>query len=134
MGRPMAERPHRQRLGRRGEDAAARELTRRGYAILDRNWRPTGSVRGELDLVARHGEDLVVVEVKARTGRAWGGPELAVGPVKQRRLSRLLDAYLAEHDDLGETNCRFDMVALVLDRTGHVATCEVYPAAFDYAD
>ena len=60
---------HRQSLGKRGEDLACEELERRGYAIVDRRFRTRC---GELDIVARDGDVLVFVEVKARSGSSFG--------------------------------------------------------------
>ncbi len=120
----------RKRLGRRAEKLAARELRRRGYRVVVANWR---CEIGEVDLIARDGGDLVVVEVKARIGDDFGGPELQVGPAKQRKLSRLLDRFLMEQA-AGEVNCRFDVVALVLDARGRVVRAEVYGDAFEYVE
>lgn len=81
--------------------------------------------------MASEAGDLVVVEVKARVGDEFGGPEAAVGLPKQRKLSRLLDHYLLA-SGREEANCRFDVVALVLDRRGRVVRADVYPDAFEY--
>jgi putative endonuclease len=79
-------------LGRSGERRAARHLERQGLRILARNWR---SAHGELDLIARDGEQLVVVEVRTAGSRPFTGrPELSVGPQKQRRLARLAQIWL----------------------------------------
>jgi len=59
----------RQTLGELGETLACEELRRRGYAILERRYRTR---YGEIDIVARHGDVLVFVEVKARAGDAFG--------------------------------------------------------------
>ncbi|MGZ6792765.1 MAG: YraN family protein, partial [Mycobacteriales bacterium] len=65
----------RQALGRWGEEHAVRHLEAAGYEVLSRNWRCR---EGELDIVARSGGALVFVEVKARTGTAYGEPAEAV--------------------------------------------------------
>ena len=59
----------RQRLGESGEDLAVRELTARGYAILDRRYR---TKHGEIDIVAEHGAAIVFVEVRARATGEFG--------------------------------------------------------------
>ena len=69
--------------GRQGEDRAARHLSAQGYDILDRNWR---CAAGELDIVAAHGGDLVVVEVKTRRTEGYGHPFEAVDAAKRDRL------------------------------------------------
>ncbi|NUQ01385.1 MAG: YraN family protein [Armatimonadetes bacterium] len=101
-------------------------LQRRGYRIVARNWRCR---LGEIDLVAEEGGDLVVVEVKARLSDDFGGPEAAVNVAKQRKLSRLLDCLLLGRETV---NCRFDVVALVLDPRGRIRRAEVYQHAFRY--
>ena len=66
---------HQSQLGELGEDAACRELRRRGYVILARRYRTR---HGELDIIAREGDVLVFVEVKTRSSHAFGGPLHAV--------------------------------------------------------
>lgn len=96
-------------LGRYGEDVAARHLTGLGMVVLDRNWRCPG---GEIDLVAREGDDLVVVEVKTRTSDACGTPHEAVSPAKLARLRRLAAAWLAAHQ-ARPRGVRIDLVAVL---------------------
>src|SRR3954468_19557126 len=93
-------------MGITGEDLAARELEARGYAILKRRYRVAA---GEIDIVARDGATLVVVEVKARGSREFGSAAEAVTPVKQRKLIRLAEEYLMRHH-LQDCPCRFDVV------------------------
>lgn len=86
------------RVGRRGEQAAAEYLERRGYRVLARNWRSSAAEqRGELDLVLRHRRALVVCEVKARTGGPLAHPAEAVTPEKLARLRRLAVLWLREN-------------------------------------
>ncbi|TDZ77209.1 hypothetical protein DE4585_01459 [Mycobacteroides salmoniphilum] len=82
-------------IGSRGEDLAAEYLSGDGFTILDRNWRCR---YGELDIIAAEGEVLVFVEVKTRTGRAFGTPAEAVTHTKLRRLRRLAGIWLAAQD------------------------------------
>ncbi|MBI2299922.1 MAG: YraN family protein [Armatimonadetes bacterium] len=123
----MSEDPRHLR-GRQAEDLAERELRRLGYQILARNWECPA---GELDIVARDGEDLVVVEVKSRSTEDWGGPEGAISPSKRRKLSRLMLWYVTLNE-LGDVNCRFDVVAIVKAGEGRPERIEVYQDAFDY--
>ncbi|MBN1193095.1 MAG: YraN family protein [Coriobacteriia bacterium] len=95
-------------IGVRGENAAAAYLERSGMQIVDRNWR---SGRGELDLVALDGDTLVVCEVKTRTTECRGTPEEAVSPAKQRRLTRLAEAYVAAAG-LDTCSVRFDVITI----------------------
>src|SRR4051794_32260717 len=69
-------------LGAYGERLACRYLLAQGLSILDRNWR---CVRGEIDVVAVDGRELVVCEVKTRTTEAFGAPFESVTRSKQRR-------------------------------------------------
>lgn len=112
----------RRRLGTRAESLCAAGLERRGWQILDRNWR----VRiGEIDIVATDGRDLVVVEVKAhRAGNSSGPvrPVLAVNRDKQRRLRRLAEAWLQSRaGGRCYESVRFDVVGMTVAEDGSVA-------------
>lgn len=93
-------------LGRWGEDLAARELRRRGYRVLERNQRVS---RGEVDLVARHGGAVVLVEVKTRRTGAFGEARDAISTAKARRLVALGRRYA---QSVGATDWRIDVVAI----------------------
>jgi putative endonuclease len=114
-------------LGRRGEALAARELRRRGYRILERRWRCR---LGEIDIVARHGEVLVVVEVKARSRMDYGPPIDAVDRAKRRKLERLARAYLGSKR-LADLSVRFDLVGVTFS-TGEKPRIEVFPDALRF--
>jgi putative endonuclease len=104
----------RKRLGRAGESIAADYLRRRGYTILEMNYRrPVG----EMDIVARDGEWLAFVEVRTRRGRAFGTPEESITPAKQQKLIELAQTYLQEHE-LSDVPWRIDVVAVEMDRQG----------------
>lgn len=96
------------KTGDEGEQIAADFLTGLGYRIIERNVRK-GPV--ELDIVAKHGSEIVFVEVKARKGQAWGDPEEFVEGLKQSRLVRAAEAWL-EMNRLEEHPCRFDVIAI----------------------
>jgi putative endonuclease len=114
----------RQGVGRRGEQLAARHLASKGYEIVAHNWR---CEVGELDLVARDGACLVLVEVRTRRGRALGTPEESVTAAKQARLVALAEAYVQAADWPGEV--RIDLVAVEMDRRGRVVRLEHYENA-----
>lgn len=101
-------------LGRYGEDLAAEHLQREGLTILARNWRCRS---GELDVVARDGAALVIVEVKTRRSEAFGNPLEAVGPRKLRRLRQLALRYLDEQQ-VHAPEIRFDVIGIVQPLTG----------------
>lgn len=100
----------RQRLGERGEDAAAAFLERAGITVVERNWRCSA---GEIDIVALEDRTIVLVEVKTRRTVAKGSPEEAVTPAKRRRYAKLADAYL-QSAGLTEVTVRFDVIALLV--------------------
>ncbi|GAB3489409.1 hypothetical protein GCM10027440_36710 [Nocardiopsis coralliicola] len=102
-------------LGRYGEDLAAAHLARAGLRILDRNWRCAG---GEIDILARSGGTLVVVEVKTRTGRAYGTPLEAVDRRKRRRLRRLARAWRDAQCGPVPPRTRVDVVGVLVRRDG----------------
>ncbi|GLU46590.1 YraN family protein [Nocardiopsis ansamitocini] len=95
LTRAQAQARHRRELGRRGEEVAAAYLRRAGMRVLDRNWRRAD---GEIDIVARWGTTLVVVEVKTRTGTRFGGPVEAVDDRRRARLRSLGHRWARGHD------------------------------------
>src|SRR5262245_16317315 len=101
----------RQSLGKIGEDLACAELGRRGYAILERRYR---SRYGEIDIIARHDDTIVFVEVKARAGRAFGDAAAAITRGKQRRVIDMAVEFLARRR-LAHCPCRFDVVTVDVD-------------------
>lgn len=121
----------RRRTGRSAEDLCARQLRRRGWQILARNWRIKP---GELDLIARSGQTLVVVEVKSTHTHLRAGPltpALAVNAKKQRRIRLLAEAWLAGPGrHLPIEDVRFDVVGILFDRDGNVAEYEHIENAF----
>lgn len=100
----------RQRIGRWGEDYAARYLEGRGDAILARNYR---TPYGEIDLVTRRGAQTVFVEVKARTGTGFGLPEEAVTAAKQQHLLQAIQAYWLAHEPEGDW--QVDVIAILME-------------------
>lgn len=95
-------------IGKEGEDRAAQFLSKQGYRILERNYRTRS---GEIDLIALHQGEVVFVEVKTRTSNAFGPPELAVTPQKQRRMIKAALGYI-KLKKLHQVPCRFDVVAI----------------------
>ena len=103
---------HKQALGKRGEDLTASLLARRGYIILERNYK---APRGEVDLIAVDGDTLAFIEVKTRSTGAFGEPQLAVQPAKRRRIIRGALHYLGRRCDRVEgLKFRCDVAAVRL--------------------
>jgi putative endonuclease len=94
--------------GEKGEDLAVAYLEKKGYRILERNYRYE---RGEIDIVAEDNGALVFVEVKARRSKTFGEPEEAVTESKQRQIKNVAEGYLFEHN-IDDRECRFDVVAI----------------------
>lgn len=111
----------RQRTGRLGERLAAQRLEAEGWRILDRNWRGKG---GEIDLVAREGDSLVLVEVRARRSRRFGSAEESIGAAKQRRMAALAEQYVLDSGWPGPW--RVDVIALDLGADGSVLRLDHY--------
>lgn len=104
----------RQALGAYGEHVAEQYLARRGLVVLDRNWRCD---EGEIDLVLREGEVLVVCEVKTRRGALGGTPHEAITAAKLDRLQRLGVRWARAHE-LSPQEMRVDLVAIMQPRKG----------------
>ncbi|HEY4718897.1 MAG TPA: YraN family protein [Anaerolineales bacterium] len=95
-------------LGSWGEQRAADYLQKRGYELLGRNVR---SEYGEIDLLARQGEVLVFVEVKARSTTRFGQPEEAITARKQQHLLDCALDYLQTHPEL-DGDWRVDVISV----------------------
>ncbi len=101
-------------LGRYGEEVAARHLQADGFVVLERNWRCDS---GEIDIVARDGDVLVVCEVKTRTSLRFGSPFEAVTERKLHRLERLGMRWMREHG-VRPRSMRVDVVSVLRPPAG----------------
>ncbi|WP_330337566.1 YraN family protein [Streptomyces sp. NBC_00557] len=106
----------REALGRYGEDLAARRLAEAGMTILERNWRCGRS--GEIDIVARDGNTLVVCEVKTRRGGGYQHPMAAVTPEKAARLRALAEHWIHAHGGAPPGGVRVDLIGVLLPHRG----------------
>jgi putative endonuclease len=97
--------------GAKGEELAAAFLLRNGLQIIERNFRCKG---GEVDIVAKDGNTFVFVEVKTRKTLAYGVPQQAVTPFKQRQISKAALTWLARKQ-LSDVPARFDVIAIILE-------------------
>jgi putative endonuclease len=95
-------------LGRAGERAAADFLREKGYKILQQNYLLPD---GEIDIAARDGQTLVIVEVKTRKSNSFGKPYEAVTKTKQRRMIKLARQFMFKFRVL-RLPVRFDIVSI----------------------
>jgi putative endonuclease len=104
------------RLGQWGENQARLHLEARGSALLATNYRCRW---GEVDIVARQGQELVFVEVKTRRGSDFGAPEESITPAKARHLTGHLPRLPLQTQippaDVANASWRIDLVSLHLD-------------------
>jgi putative endonuclease len=113
--------------GALGEEIAAAYLQKRGYRILEKNYR---CPFGEIDVIARDGGQIVFVEVKSRRNERYGSPQSAVGKKKQEKISMIAQYYLKEKRLYGR-QARFDVLAVRLFSEGH--RIELIRNAFEVA-
>ncbi|MGH9382429.1 MAG: YraN family protein [Thermoanaerobaculia bacterium] len=105
--------PHPRGRGSVAEAAGAAWLERHGYRILVRNYGPRWA---EIDVVAREGDTLCFIEIKARRNEDLGSPLEAVTSQKQSQIVRAATHYLVETDWPGP--CRFDVLGMTADAGG----------------
>lgn len=93
---------------------AEKHLLSLGYTILERNWRHHHL---EVDLIARNKDELVIVEVKTRTGMQYGHPSEAIDRKKINHLIAAADAYIEINNSVLET--RFDVITVVINKEAY---------------
>lgn len=103
-------------LGKYGERLAARRLAEAGMTVLERNWRCGRT--GEIDIVARDGDALVVCEVKTRRGDCFEHPMAAVTPEKAERLRDLAERWIQTHGGAPPGGVRIDVIGVLLPERG----------------
>ncbi len=99
-------------LGRLGEEMAVEYLREKGYGVLERNWK-LGDL--EVDIIARVGETIVLVEVKTRSSDWMQRPEEAVDRRRRDRLCRAANAYVKGKRWNGDV--RIDIIAIILNES-----------------
>ncbi len=97
-------------LGRKGENEALDFLKRAGYQIMATNWRYKSK---EIDIIARTGQQLVIIEVKTRSNDYFQKPEEAVTFRKQKFLVDASEAFIEEHNM--DMDVRFDIIAIIMN-------------------
>ncbi|MGV8880469.1 MAG: YraN family protein [Sphingobacteriaceae bacterium] len=100
-------------LGQKGEQLAKVFLEKMGHEILEENWTYR---KAEVDLITYITRTIIFVEVKTRSGSAYGEPEAFVDTRKQRLLSDAADQYILLMNHEGEV--RFDIISILFDKHG----------------
>lgn len=104
-----------------GEKLAGDFLKKRGYHVIETNYR---CPEGEIDIIARHKDFLVFVEVRTKTGPEYGSPEESITTVKKERLKTVASRYCQTHENLPQS-WRIDVVAVELNQRGKVSRIEL---------
>ena len=110
------------KLGRRGEDLAADALSKRGYEIVERNWRCRD---GEVDIIASRSGTWSFFEVRTRRGKRFGAPEESISRAKEQRMVDVALAYLVGRGEK-DPDWRIGFVAIEMDPAGRVLRVDVY--------
>ncbi|OGE73607.1 MAG: YraN family protein [Candidatus Doudnabacteria bacterium RIFCSPLOWO2_02_FULL_42_9] len=105
-------------LGEQGERLVEQYYKQRGYKLLERNYIfPHGKQMGEIDLIFIKDQELVFVEVKARSSNQFGTPFEAVDFSKQRKLVKTAKLYLKTKPQFVDYNYRIDVAAVDIDNS-----------------
>jgi putative endonuclease len=97
-------------LGKKGEVLAAELLLKKGYTILEKNWR---YLKAEVDIIAQNKETLVIVEVKTRSSDYFGDPQDFINPKKIQLLVSAANEYVVSRNL--DVEVRFDIIAILLN-------------------
>ena len=100
-------------VGNEGEDRAASYLLKKGYEILERNWRTS---RGEIDIIAYKSQTIVFVEVKTLPNGTLDMIQKELNRQKQQRILKTSKCYLLNHRQYSNSYVRFDVI--VIDMPG----------------
>jgi putative endonuclease len=111
------------KFGQKGEDLACEFLQKKGFEIKVRNYRYK---RAEVDIIAQSSKMLVFVEVKARSGVAFGNPEDSIDSKKENLILSAAENYM--HENNTDINIRFDVISIL--KTGEKYSIEHIEDAF----
>jgi putative endonuclease len=117
----------RREVGILGEKIAGDFLRKRGYHILETNYR---CPEGEIDIIARDKDCLVFVEVRSKTSAEFGSPEESITRAKIQRLAAVTARYRQSHQNM-PSSYRIDIVAVEMDRKGKTSRIELIENAVD---
>jgi len=126
----IEEPPHTRTKGTKGEQLAANYLKKKGYTILQRNYRRRN---GEIDIVCYDHGTIAFVEVKTRYSDTYGPPELSVTEAKKRQIIKVASQYVADKKIEG-TSLRFDVVSIFYSPDKKYPTINLLRNAFTKND
>lgn len=116
------------KVGKQGEDIAARFLARKGHKIIERNVK---TFVGEIDIVARKEYEIIFVEVKTRKGRVFCPPYFSVTRKKRKKLIQCAMCYL-KMKDMPDASWQIDVISIEIDNlTGYVKKIEHFKNAIE---
>ena len=116
-----------QQFGKESESTAVRHLKKKGYKIIEQNYR---TKLGEIDIIAKENNTIVFVEVKSRKSVSFGNPKYAVTPKKMRKIS-MVALYFLKVTNQSDSKARFDVVSI--SPGGKDPEIEIIKNAFDLA-
>lgn len=99
-------------LGRKGETLACQFLSKKGYTILQQNWR---NGRNEADIIAKFDNTLIFIEVKTRKSEFFGLPESFVSNTQKKAMAKLSEAYCTLKN-IDDAEIRYDIIAIILNK------------------
>ncbi|MFN3966325.1 MAG: YraN family protein [Endomicrobiia bacterium] len=118
----------RQEIGKKGENKAIDFLKKKGYQILETNYRTRF---GEIDIIAEENNDIVFIEVKTRTNYSFGAPQLAVDLRKQKKIIKTALNYIKTKNILNK-NFRFDVVAQIDNNIELIKNAFCCPSKYNF--
>ncbi len=110
-------------IGKKGEEIAQDYLRKNNYAIIETNWRYYNL---EIDIIAKKNNELVIIEVKARSGEQYGHPSEAITRQKMKHLINAAEAYIMKNDI--NIDARFDVITVIFHNNKY--TLEHFEDAF----
>lgn len=117
------------KLGKLGEELSAKYLISRGFEIIAQNYH---CPEGEIDIIARKGNLLIIVEVKTRSTLSAEDTLLAVTKAKQRKISRATAYFLEKNQQFAECNLSFDIITVIKHSYLNEYSIKHYDNAFCY--
>ena len=117
----------RKELGAKGEKLAAKFLKRKGYKIVQRNYRCR---LGEIDIIAEQDRSIIFVEVRSKQSERFGPPQYSITRAKRGQISKTALCYIKEKR-LVERSCRFDVIAITFSPESRKPEIEHIENAFE---